>query len=182
MRNSIMTEKIARRGARVPGGYSVDFLDQILVGQCAAWDVVSLDAGATLDQIRARIASRDERLSHQGYPVLERGLLVGVVTRRNLLDPAMDGSVRIRELVLRPPSVVFEHHSLREAADLMVGENIGRLPVVRRDAPRTVIGMLTRSDILMAHRRRLHESQRAEKSRDGWRRITTSPETGRAVA
>lgn len=182
MRNSIMTEKIARRGARVPGGYSTDFLDQILVGQCAAREVVTIEGAATVEQVRARIASRDARLSHQGYPVLERGFLVGVVTRRDLLDPVRDGSERIRDLVSRSPCVVFEHHSLREAADLMVRENIGRLPVVRRDAPRTVIGILTRSDVLMAHRRRLHESQRAEKSRDGWRRITTSPDTGVAVA
>src|SRR5918911_2146849 len=32
MRNTIMTEKIARRGVRVPGEYAADFLDQIQVG------------------------------------------------------------------------------------------------------------------------------------------------------
>ena len=31
MRNSIMTEKIARRGVRVPTEYAADFLDQVLV-------------------------------------------------------------------------------------------------------------------------------------------------------
>ena len=39
----------------------------------------------------------------------------------------------------------------------MLRENVGRLPVVRRDAPRTPVGFLTRSDILAAHHRRLDE-------------------------
>src|SRR5947207_8418210 len=36
MPNSIMTEKIARRGVRVPAEYAPDFLDQILVRDAAS--------------------------------------------------------------------------------------------------------------------------------------------------
>jgi len=35
---------------------------------------------------------------------------------------------------------------------------VGRLPVVSRDAPRRVIGIVTRSDLLAAHAQRLEES------------------------
>jgi hypothetical protein len=44
----------------------------------------------------------------------------------------------------------------------MVAKDIGRLPVVARGAPRRVIGMLTRSDLLAAHQRRL-AGQRPER-------------------
>ena len=36
MRNTIMTEKIARRGVRVPGEYEADFLDRMWCAKCAA--------------------------------------------------------------------------------------------------------------------------------------------------
>ena len=62
----------------------------------------------------------------------------------------------------------FEDNSLREAADHMVREEIGRLPVVSRAAPRRPIGMLTRSDLLAAHRRRLDEALVAEQSLRWW--------------
>ena len=50
--------------------------------------------------------------------------------------------------------------SLREAADHMVREDVGRLPVVERGDPSRVTGILTRSDLLSAHAQRLDEARR----------------------
>ena len=172
MRNTIMTEKIARRGVRVPGEYAADFLDQVTVGLCASKPVVTLNADDLLEAVRGWIAGHGQGSSHQGFPVVDAaGDLVGVVTRRDLLDPERQGSARVRELIRRPVAVAFEDSSLREAADHMVQEEVGRLPVVSRAAPRKPIGMLTRSDLLSAHRRRLDETHVAEQSLS-WRTLT----------
>jgi len=64
-----------------------------------------------------------------------------------------------------PPAVAFEGSSLREAADLMVTAGIGRLPVVTQAEPGKVIGILTRSDLLSAHARRLNENDHIAPSR-----------------
>jgi CIC family chloride channel protein len=56
--------------------------------------------------------------------------------------------------------VVEGHHSLREAADLMVQARVGRLPVVAEDGSGKVVGILSRSDLLAAHERRLDETRR----------------------
>jgi chloride channel protein, CIC family len=163
MRHSIMTEKLARRGARVPGGYATDFLDQILVRESASRDVVTLRAEDTLAAVREQLSATEGRVSHQGFPVTDaRGTLVGVVTRRDLLDPSHAGDLSIRQVIKRSLAVVFEDNSLREAADHMVREDIGRLPVVARAAPRRLLGMLTRSDLLVAHKRRLEEAHQTE--------------------
>src|SRR5690242_4407802 len=53
MRSSIMTEKLARRGARVRTEYAADYLSQILVRDGASHDVVSLRAGDTLAEVRS---------------------------------------------------------------------------------------------------------------------------------
>ena len=58
MRHTIMTEKIARRGARVVAEYTVDFLDQVLVKDAATKEVVALAADDTLASIRTWLGSR----------------------------------------------------------------------------------------------------------------------------
>jgi len=165
MRNTIMTEKIVRRGVRVPGEYAADFLDQVNAGACASNPVVSLRGDDVLETVRAFIASGKTGSSHQGFPIVDAtGALIGVLTRRDLLDPARPGTARVRDLIHRPLAVVFEDSSLREAADHMLQEEVGRLPVVTREEPRKAIGILTRSDLIAAHRRRLEETHVAEQS------------------
>jgi H+/Cl- antiporter ClcA/CBS domain-containing protein len=156
-RHSIMTEKLARRGARIRTEYAVDHLAHVLVRDVATRDVVSLRSGDSVEHVRAWITSGAGGTTHHGFPVVDPdGLLVGVVTRRDILEhPAYPGAL-IDDAIGRPPAVVFEDSTLREAADHMVREHVGRLPVVRREAPRVVVGVITRSDLLSAHATRLH--------------------------
>jgi chloride channel protein, CIC family len=156
MRHSIMTEKIARRGARVPDEYSADFFAQVLVRDCATRPVTALAADQAIAAVRAWIDSGADGASHQGFPVVDAaGDLLGVVTRRDLLATALSPAARVRDAIKRAPVVAYEDNSLREAVDHMVTEDIGRLAVVSRQAPRRVVAMLTRSDLLAAHQRRL---------------------------
>jgi hypothetical protein len=105
------------------------------------------------------------RGAHQGFPVVtEGGSLRGVLTRRDLLEPTLDPTAHLAELVQRPPLVAFTDSSLREAADHMLRAGVGRLPVVERAHPTRVVGFLTRSDVLAAHRTRLREATHAERS------------------
>jgi CIC family chloride channel protein len=168
MKHSIMTEKIARRGARVVSDYTADLLEQLLVSDIAAAPVVVLKASDTCETVRAWIAAHAEGSSHQGFPVVDdEGRLVGVVTRRDLLDPRATASVK--DLVRRPPAIVFGDSSLREATDHMVREGVGRLPVVTRSDPERVIAILTRSDLVTAQSRRLDAERRGD-PRYTWRR------------
>jgi CBS domain-containing protein len=90
----------------------------------------------------------------------EEGKVIGVLTRRDLLAPRGDEQLTVRALIHRPPVVVSGQQSLRDAADLMVGAKVGRLPVVASDGSRRVVGILSRSDLLAAHERRLDEGRR----------------------
>jgi H+/Cl- antiporter ClcA len=162
MRHSIMTEKIARRGARVVADYTADLFEQVLVSDVARSPVVRLKASDACDAIAAWIRRHEPGSFHQGFPVVDDAdRLVGMVTRRELLDVGAVGR-RVRDLVQAAPSVVFEDSSLREAADHLVTEKVGRLPVVSRSDPRRVIGIVTRSDILAVLSRRLQAERRGE--------------------
>jgi CBS domain-containing protein len=166
-RHSIMTEKLARRGASVRTEYAVDHLAHVLVRDAAIRHVVTVRAEDTLEAVRRWLADGAGGATHQGFPVLDAaGRLVGVVTRRDLLDPAHDATRTVASVVRRRPAVVFEDSTLRDAADHMVVERVGRLPVVRREDPHTVVGIVTRSDLLAAHAPRLRAAhKRGRRSR-----------------
>ncbi|MBW8768868.1 MAG: chloride channel protein [Gemmatimonadetes bacterium] len=178
-RHSIMTEKLARRGAIVRPEYAVDHLAQVLVRDVGLREVVSLRADDELGAVRRWLVGGAAGASHQGFPVLDaRDRLVGVVTRRDLLDEAKANTLPLRAVLRRPPVVVYEDSSLRDAADQMVIERVGRLPVVRRDAVRTVVGIISRSDLLSAHAPRLEAAHRARVTRSIWRPLEPAQPAG----
>lgn len=162
MRNTIMTEKIVRRGVRVPSEYAADFLDQILVRDACTRDVVTLRGSQPVAEVRQWLHQDQPAARHQGFPVLDDdGRLRGVVTRRDLLDPRVADDALIRSLVRREVLAVQEDHSLREAADHMVEADVGRLIVLSKQAPHRMVGIITRGDLLAAHARRLREAHQA---------------------
>jgi H+/Cl- antiporter ClcA/predicted transcriptional regulator len=163
MRHTIMTEKIARRGVQVPSEYAADPFEQMRVENACARTVVSLRASDSIEQVRVWLAGGSPETQHQGYPVLDdKGHVCGVLTRRDLANPALEPATRLASLVRRAPITIGEQHTLRAAADLMVGANIGRLIVVS-ESDGHMVGILTRSDLLIAHSRRLHETQHASR-------------------
>jgi H+/Cl- antiporter ClcA len=158
MRHTIMTEKIARRGVRVPSEYAADYLDQVWVKDVATRSVSSLSATDSAAHVKAWLASGAAEARFHAFPVLAAGKLLGVVTRHEVL--ASRDSAQIQQLIARSLVVAFDNSSLREAADLMVREGVGRLPVVSHQDPRQLLGILTRSDLLSAHAGRLDENRR----------------------
>jgi CBS domain-containing protein len=158
MKHTIMTEKIARRGLHVPSDYAADFLARSLVRDVASRQVQTLGYQLSVGEVRALFASQDDQFTHQAFPVVdEHGELLGVVTKRLIMDRTKSDEDRITDLIKRPPAVVFEDNTLRQAADLMVMEKVGRLPVVLRDNPLKIVGIISRSDLLHAHSSRLTE-------------------------
>src|ERR1044072_7503564 len=163
-RHSIMTEKLARRGSSIRPEYSVDYLSHVLVRDEMTAEVATLRAGDSVAQARAWLASGAKGTSHQGFPVLdEAGLLEGVVTRRDLLQEGHDAATLVAEVIHRRPIVVFDDNTLRDAADHMVVEQVGRLPVVTRENPRRVVGIVSRSDLLAAHARAVQGARQVER-------------------
>jgi H+/Cl- antiporter ClcA len=162
MKHSIMTEKIARRGSPVPAEYAADFLEQVLVRQVALRQVVTLPAERTLAATRAWLVTHAPGTSHQGFPIVDgAGALVGLLTRRDLIDPQASESATLAQLVRRAAVTIGADETLRVAADRMLLERIGRLPVL---AAGRLVGILTRSDLIEAHHLRLRGATHVERS------------------
>jgi H+/Cl- antiporter ClcA/CBS domain-containing protein len=171
MEHTIMTEKIERHGIHVPADYSADFLSEILVRDVATYQVASLRADQTLREVRDWIAKGAQESSHHGFPVVDAALgLVGMITVLELSRPNQPLTSSVGEIVQRPCTIAFEDNTVREAMDLMAQENLGRLPVVKRDDRRRLVAILSGSDIRTGIRRHLQASDQIEQTIH-WRRF-----------
>lgn len=168
-RRSIMTERLARRGAEVRVEYAPDYLAGVPVRAAMTAAPVTLAADRPLTDVRRWLDTADPDAAHQGYPVVDRaGALVGMVTRRDLLAPAADAAAPMGAHVRRAPLTIGEDATLRDAADLMVLHDVGRLAVVGRARPHALVGVLTRGDLLAAHAPRLRAARERARGVQAW--------------
>lgn len=152
MRTTIMTEKIERRGVSVPSEYAADPLSHIQVDAVYCRDVVALSTDQTLAKVREWLLEGAATTHHQGFPVLTpAGHLAGVLTRRDIWQLDVPGGTPLEDLLRRAPVVMPPTFSLRQAADHMVKNRVGRIVIVSPSDPSQVLGILTRSDIIKAH-------------------------------
>jgi len=159
MENTIYTEKVARRGFLVPTEYSADDLEQQSVKNAYTKDVVSLHSKQSIHDVRKWLIDKKMDSHHHAFPVLdENNQLLGLVTYREIMETDLPLSENITQLIKRPPAVIYEDNSLRLASDHMVREGVGRLIVVKRNNPGKMIGIISRSDILAMHDKRLRET------------------------
>ena len=165
MDNSIMTEKIARRGLRISVDYSADAFASIMVREAASREVTCLRGDQTVGEVRQWLSSHKSGSSHTGFPVLDaQKRVIGVITRKNLNGDETNSSTSLADLIKRAPVVIPENATVREAIDRMVTERVGRLPLVDLASPARVTGILTRSDILSVYGKRLHESRQLKRT------------------
>jgi len=165
MKRSILTEKVARRGYHLSREYSVDPLETLLVREAMLTDVVTIPDDTLVREL-AESFRTNPRLGIQGlYPVLNRdGNLAGVITRTRILAPDehLDGT-RVAELAPPAPVLAYPDEPLRVVVYRMAETGLTRLPVVERDQPRRVVGLISLRDLLAARARTLEDESRRER-------------------
>jgi H+/Cl- antiporter ClcA len=171
-KSSIMTEKLARRGLRIPQDYETDILQQVAVAETMDRNVPTVSAKMRIAELAERIAKHDPDVSrHQGlFIVDDEGKLEGLITRGDVLralDQDSEGLLTVLEAGSKDLVVAFPDEMISEASDKMLRNEIGRLPVVERGDPRKLVGYLGRNGVMAARLRRLNEEHVRE---PGWMR------------
>ena len=84
---------------------------------------------------------------HLGFPVVERGSLVGIVALADVhkISPLDREAMQVQDVMTRTPTTLPPSAPLIDALKIITGMNIGRIPVVADD---TLIGIVTRTDVL----------------------------------
>jgi chloride channel protein, CIC family len=144
--DSIMTEKLSRRGLRIGRHYGVDPFTTATVAAIMTTPAETLPATTTIADARARFLKG----GHSAYPLVdEDGQMQGMLSRGDVLfDGAEDGAAALERATREFVSVVPEDSAMT-ALNVMVDENVEHVPVV---VDNRVIGMLTRTDLLKVRR------------------------------
>jgi len=175
MQNSIMTEKIARRGLRIPEDYDPDTFSHITVAEIMDSNLHTLPAIGKLSELADRIARHDPAVSaYQAWPLVdEAGDLSGILTRGDLLAAIGKSGAREMTLIEAGTSNLVTAHAdetIHDAVARMLAHDVGRLPVVSRDDPKKLIGYISRTNLLST---RLKKHRQENIREDGWLRGAT---------
>lgn len=191
--NSIMTEKLARRGLNTHQEYEINALKQLRVEEVMARDVATVLPETTVHAAADRFATGDLQSSrHHALPIVDSSeRLQGLVTQGDLLralqaDPA--GEMSVLDAGARLLVVTYPDERVFDAVTRMLENNIGRLPVVDRKDAQRLVGYINRANVMGSWRGHLHEESVRERgwfknlSADGNHRGNAGMMTGRVTA
>ncbi len=173
LKRSILTEKVARRGFHVMREYAVDPLEATFVREMMTRDVTTAYPDQLVRDLYADLPEGSSARRQRLYPVVENGHLVGVVPWSTIRARREVSGLRVGEVATPSSVVAHPDEILRAVADRMVDREVGVVPVVERDAPDRLVGLLSEFDLLRARRRLLEEERRAERILDLWPRRTS---------
>ncbi|MBN1247815.1 MAG: chloride channel protein [Anaerolineae bacterium] len=179
-RESIYTLSLARKGIPWQRGQEMDVLQNVRVDNVMTTEPVTVLKTTSLQQL----ASLIDQTRHRGFPVLDaNGRLAGVVSLSDLEAVKAQRQEWTAQTVasIYSPDVIaaYPDESVSIALQRMGVYDVSRLPVISRDVPRHLVGMIHRSDIGAAYQHALVQS---DSTRQLWlRRRTPVPLADNAV-
>jgi H+/Cl- antiporter ClcA len=157
LKNTIMTEKIARRGVKAPNAFEPDILDKITIGQVMNMRGTIISSDTTVEEATKWL--QDKPLEqHQFYIVTSsKGEFEGVLNVARLYRPHTNPAATVGQLVSKKTIALTKQDSLKSAVEIMADEKVDQLPVVDDEGDK-VVGILSYRDVLSAYRRRGDEN------------------------
>ncbi len=140
------------------GELSLEILKLIKVREVMCRDVVTVRADDSLERLSELVRTT----GHSGFPVIEDGKLVGFVTYTDAVrvSRAEWGRLRVRDVMRKPPIVTYPEETLDEVLRKMVLHKVGRLPVVKSKDDYTLVGLVTRHDIIKGYEEKIEQYEK----------------------
>jgi CIC family chloride channel protein len=156
---SIYHLKLIRRGHPLPEAREPDPMGVVPVSDAMLEQVTTLEEDIPVAQAAISVRSA----VHGGYPVVDRkGRLTGIVTAREIGAALAEekGGLPIWEIMTKEVVTCYPDESLRDALKRMGQKGIGQVPVVERDDPLRLKGLVTRENVVVAYNRALHAREK----------------------
>jgi len=151
---SIYTLKLSRRGVHLSRGRDVDILEGVLVKEVMSHDYNVISMNDTLSNLSILL----NQTSSHGVVVLdEKGKLFGVVTvsdLRNAISSNFDlDETKVKDVATKRADllITYPDETIGQALYRMGSRGLGRLPVISREDPGIVLGLVRRQNIIRAY-------------------------------
>lgn len=118
-------------------------LQDVTVADAMSSPVVTVEPTVSL----SRVLEMMHETRHLGFPVMERGSLVGIIALADIhkISSIDREAMQVRDVMTRSPTTLQPSAPLVDALRIMSSQNIGRIPVVTDDI---LVGIVTRTDVL----------------------------------
>ncbi|HKU37491.1 MAG TPA: CBS domain-containing protein, partial [Polyangiales bacterium] len=153
-------------GFHITREYAIDPFEVLFVRDVMHSSVVVIPAGASGAEVEKLLASHAGRLEPL-YPLVDlQQRFSGVVTRRELERWVKNGAAGpVSQLANPSPVITYPDEPLGTVLNRMAATGCTRLPVLDRDDPTKLAGILTLAHTLKAKQRHLEDEQRRERVR-----------------
>jgi chloride channel protein, CIC family len=159
MENTIMTEKIARRGVQTPYSYQQDILEKITVEEVMESNELVISEGSTIHEVR-ELLTDIEQMKEYIIVISDENEYMGIINTTVVFGKTGKGKDTISNLIDHKASLITMESSLRKAVEIMVKENTNVLPVVLQEDKNTIVGVLSYKNIMSAYRRDMETNEK----------------------
>jgi predicted transcriptional regulator len=151
MENTIMTEKIARRGVKTPHSYEPDILERLTVDQVINGFEIVFNEEDSIQKVREWLS--EEKNNQSNYFVVSNidGKYKGILSSSILFSNQNFQENKIGTLLKSNNASAKLNDTLRIVAEIMAKENIDVLPVVEEN---NIVGIVSYRDILASYKHR----------------------------
>jgi len=151
---SIYTLKLSRRGVHLSRGRDVDILEGVLVKEVMSHDFNVISMNDNLSNLSILL----NQTSSHGVVVLDDdGKLFGIVTVSDLRNAISSNSnldeTKVKDVATKRADllITYPNETIGQALYRMGSRGLGRLPVISRDDPGQILGLIRRQNIIRAY-------------------------------
>ncbi|MGV3528159.1 MAG: chloride channel protein [Flavisolibacter sp.] len=152
MKNTIMTEKISRRGVRTPSSYEADMLENIAVEEVMEKNGVVFSEDSSIAEVITWLDKEPEYKENYFIISSADGVYRGIISASSLYNRQNKSELPVGRLIKRKAIAVRLHESLRHAVGLMAAENVDVMPVLAENGQK-INGIISYKNILSSYKR-----------------------------
>jgi CIC family chloride channel protein len=148
MENTIMTEKIARRGVSTPDSFEPDVLGKLTVGEIIRDNGIILHPETPIQEVRDTLKA--ENNAERYFIVADAdGNYVGTANLADINKHDVDAGASIASILQNSKLSVKSNDNLKKAVELMARKDVQALPITSENR---VIGLLSYKDVINAYK------------------------------
>jgi H+/Cl- antiporter ClcA len=161
MENTIMTEKIARRGIQTPDSFEPDFLKKVKVGQVFEASQLILNEETKVYEVRTLLS--DAKYQRQAYfaVVNQENICKGIINAATINNYTISPTQNIGSLPLQKAITATADMDLSKALEKLLAEQTDVLVIV--DTKKSILGFLSKQNMLNAYQNHILNEHEVKK-------------------